>query len=189
MPVLGVRVDGERLRRLLLDRAGTTLRAMVAYLRSQDPQIKVSDGQLSDWCAANSAPQPDMLARILRVLDADVLDVLLKGTRETLLVLRWRAGLTAVAAAKAAGISRPRYNLLEAGETPTDVEIAALAKALGAKPDVVRAASRSRAGVVIGVPLDADEYTLLRELGGEQDAGETIRQFVRQALRKRQHRR
>jgi transcriptional regulator with XRE-family HTH domain len=181
--VLGVRIDGERLRRLLLARAGNTQRAMAAFLSTADPQIKVSGPQLGQWFAGKFSPQPDMLARILRVVRADLLDVLPEGTSETLEVLRWRSGMTAIAVARATGISRPRYDLLEAGEVPDPSEVRALAEALGVEPRDIERVAGEHAEITIVVHLDAAEAARVRQQQRpDEQLHDTVRRLINTAL-------
>jgi transcriptional regulator with XRE-family HTH domain len=145
--VLGVKIDGGRLRDLLLSRA-TSIRAVGALLG-------IPESRLHDWISERYAPQPETLSRILRTLRADLLDVLPAGTEVTLEVLRWRAGKTIAQVVAATDMSRRRYGDLEDGHhRPTDDEITQLAVLYGTDADEIRAASRRHAEItyVIHVP-------------------------------------
>lgn len=177
--VLGVRIDGERLRQLLLARAGKTQREMADRLKQLDQDIKVSRYQLGQWFAGAYSPQPDTLARILKALDADLMEVLPAGTEETLEVLRWRAGKTAIAVATSAGISRPRYDLLEAGEPPSPDEVQALAHALPAKPADIERVAGKHAEITILVRLDADQAAdVRRHQAPHEELADTVRRLI-----------
>jgi transcriptional regulator with XRE-family HTH domain len=159
--VIGVRIDADRLRRIV-QRTAPTLRECAATL-------DVPESVLSAWYAGRSLPQPATLHRILTQLRVDLSEVLPDGTPATLEVLRWRAGMTRQDVARAARMSRPRYAALEEGRMPTtDRDLAVLATALHVTEDEVHAAARRYPEVFWGmfVPTDlAGRIDAARESG------------------------
>jgi transcriptional regulator with XRE-family HTH domain len=171
--VIGVRVDGDRLR-AVLGRIAPTLREAAAV-------VGVSEDSLSAWVNGRTLPAPETVARILEAARADLADLLPTGTQVTPEVLRWRAGLTMAAAATSTGMSRRRYRDLESGRlTPSGHDIARLAAALHVDPEQVRAAYRTVpvVGMVAHVPTEA-----LPALDAGRWPGETLAEaLVRGAL-------
>jgi transcriptional regulator with XRE-family HTH domain len=148
--VIGVRVDGERLRAVLA-RIAPTLREAAAV-------VGVSEDSLSAWVNGRTLPAPDTVTRILDAARADLADLLPTDTQVTPEVLRWQAGLTMAAAATATGMSRRRYRDLESGRlAPSGRDVARLAAALHVDPEQVRAAYRAApvVGLVAHIPTEA----------------------------------
>lgn len=160
--VLGVRIDGGRLRALLLSRAPS--------IRAAGVLVGQSESRLHDWISGRSAPQPETLCAILRILRADLLDVLPSGTQVTLEVLRWSAGRTIGQVVEATGIGRARYSALETEHrVPTDDELARLAAFYGLPVDTVRAASRRHAEVTWVVSVPADLARAIEQARGDDE--------------------
>lgn len=168
--VLGVRVDGERLRAVLTDAAGT--------IRAAAERVEINENRLHDWMSGRNAPEPQTLYRILRTLRRDIIDVLPSGTPITLEVLRWRVGKTAQQVAAEAGISRPRYGDIESGVlTPTGRDLRRLAAVYGVTEDEVRAAAQQHAEVawIVHVPTALAERVKQARHGRETVADTILR--------------
>lgn len=162
--VIGVRIDADRLRRIVQQAAPT--------VRETAAAIDVSENVLSGWFAGRSLPHPPTLHRLLNYLHVDLTDVLPDGTPLTLEVLRWRAGMTRQDVARAAHMSRPRYAALEEGSLPTtDRDLPVLATALHATHDEVYAAARRYVMVFWGMFVPAelpDRMDAVREPGEDR---------------------
>lgn len=144
--VIGVRVDPRRLR-AALERIAPTLREAAVV-------VGVSEESLSAWVNGHTQPAPDTVTRILAAARVELPDLLAPGTEVTPAVLRWQAGLTIAAAAKAAGISRHRLADLESGtRTLKSRDVPRLAEALHVTPEQIRDAYQGRPVVTMVVTL------------------------------------
>jgi transcriptional regulator with XRE-family HTH domain len=111
----------------------------------------VHPNEVGYWEAGTRVPQVETVAALARALGISPADLLEPSTggRPTLRQLRVAAGLSQEQAADRAGLQRHRYAALERGEAArlTDPEVSALAQALAAGSDQIRAAhAAGRAG-------------------------------------------
>jgi transcriptional regulator with XRE-family HTH domain len=111
----------------------------------------VHPNEVGYWEAGTRVPQVETVAALARALGISPADLLEPSTggRPTLRQLRVAAGLSQEQAADRAGLQKHRYAALERGEAArlTDGEVSALASALDAGSDQIRAAhAAGRAG-------------------------------------------
>lgn len=104
----------------------------------------VHPNEVGYWEAGTRVPQVETVAALARALGITPADLLEPSTggRPTLRQLRVAAGFSQEQAADRAGLQKHRYAALERGEAArlTDAEVSALARALGAGSDQIRAA-------------------------------------------------
>jgi transcriptional regulator with XRE-family HTH domain len=149
-------VSGERLKALICQDGRLSVREAAR-------RLGVTESRLRAWFTERVGPEPSVLRRILTDLDKDILDVLPMGTRETLRVLRWRAGLTVEELRDETDISRRRWERLEEGEVlPTKPEAEALARALNTSVEKVHTASGGHAQpVTVPIQVAAEDLPFL----------------------------
>ncbi|MBM4547950.1 helix-turn-helix domain-containing protein [Rhodococcus hoagii] len=118
---------------------GASRRKRALSLRSRT-SFRVPYNTIRRWETGNSAPAPDLLARVAEVLGVDV-DALAVIQDAAVSLASWRTkkGFTQEEVAAALDMSPSTYSRLERGERPvTNGDTATLASLFGIEPEQVR---------------------------------------------------
>ncbi|MBM4516037.1 helix-turn-helix domain-containing protein [Rhodococcus hoagii] len=119
--------------------SGASRRKRALSLRSRT-SFRVPYNTIRRWETGNSAPAPDLLARVAEVLGVDV-DALAVIQDAAVSLASWRTkkGFTQEEVAAALDMSPSTYSRLERGERPvTNGDTATLASLFGIEPEQVR---------------------------------------------------